>query len=168
MNILARRKNLDITNGPLFSSMILFAIPLILSNLFSALYHAADMAVLARFAVGTEVAAVGATSSLTSLFLSTAIGLGTGANIILSRCFGSGEKDRAQTVISTSILTGLFLGLILAAAGAILVPYFLAWTNCPADCLNDATLYAVVYILDSKDEIMRKFKKAVTMLALIA
>jgi Na+-driven multidrug efflux pump len=147
MKILAKRKNLDITSGPLFSSIVAFAIPLILSNIFSAFYHSADMAVLAAFAKGNEVASVGSTTALTALFLNTAIGLGTGANIILSRCFGSGEKDRAQTVISTSILTGLFLGILLAAAGALLVPSFLRWTNCPADCLNDATLYAVVYIL---------------------
>ena len=147
MKLLERKKNLNLTDGPLFPSIIAFAIPLILTNIFSVLYHSADMAVLAAFAKGNEVASVGATSALTALFLNTAIGLGTGANIILSRCFGSGEKDRAQTVISTSILTGLFLGILLAATGALLVPYFLEWTNCPADCFKDAALYASVYIL---------------------
>ena len=145
--LLASKKNLNITEGPLFSSMVSFTIPLILSNLFFALYHAVDMGVLARFAVGTEVAAVGATSALTSLFLNSAVGLGAGANIILARCFGGKEKDRVQTVLSTSILTGVFLGIFLSVVGAILVPSFLAWTNCPAECYADAKLYALIYII---------------------
>ena len=145
--LLAKKKELDLTNGPLFSSMIVFAIPLILSNLFSALYNAVDMAVLARFAVGTEVASVGSTASLTSLFLNTAIGLGGGATILLARCFGSKEKERVQTVLSTSILTGAILGAVLALIGSILVPFFLQWTHCPADCYENARLYAMIYIL---------------------
>jgi putative MATE family efflux protein len=146
-SLLSRRTDLDPTSGPLFSSIIAYSIPLILSNLFSAFYHSADMAVLAAFAVGNEVASVGATSALTHLFLNTAIGLGIGANVILARCFGRKDREQAQTVISTSILTGAFLGVLLAIVGALLVPTFLGWTNCPADCIADATLYAVVYIL---------------------
>ena len=143
----ARKKNLNLTEGPLFSSMIAFAIPLIISNVFSALFHAVDMAVLARFAEGDAVAAVGSTTALTALFLNTSVGLGVGATVILARCFGEGNKERAQTVLSTSILTGVFLGAALAVAGALTVPLGLRLMDCPAECLADATLYAVIYIL---------------------
>lgn len=145
--LLTRKNDLDITGGPLFSSMILFAIPLFLANLISTLFGAMDIMVLARFSVGNEVAAVGATSAITALFLNATHGLGSGITVILSRYFGEKNKERAQSVISTAILTAAVLGTVVAVAGALLVPAFLRWTNCPADCIIDATLYAVIYIL---------------------
>ena len=55
MKLLERKKNLNLTDGPLFPSIIAFAIPLILTNIFSVLYHSADMAVLAAFAKGNDI-----------------------------------------------------------------------------------------------------------------
>ena len=147
MNPFARKEKPNLTEGPLFSSMIAFTIPLIISNVLSALFHAVDMAVLARFAVGNEVAALGSTTALTALFLNASVGLGVGATVILARCFGEGNRERAQTVLSTSILTGILLGVVLALAGALTIPFALRRMDCPAECLKDATLYATIYIL---------------------
>ena len=144
---LSKRQDLDITGGPLLSSMILFAIPLFLANLISTLFGAIDIMVLSRFATGSEVAAVGATSAITALFLNATHGLGGGITVILSRCFGEKNEERAQRVISTAILTAAFIGTFFAVMGALLIPSFLRWTNCPSDCMADATLYAVIYIL---------------------
>ena len=159
--IFARKKGLDLTGGPLLRSMIIFAIPLILSNVFSSLYHAADMAVLARFAIGNEVASVGSTSALTSLFLNTSIGLGVGANVILARAFGEKDTERVQTVISTSIFTGAILGVILAVVGSLFVPVGLNMIDCPQECFDDARLYASIYILGMPFYLVYNYASAV-------
>ena len=143
---LTRKKNLDLTNGPLFSSMIAYALPLLAANLISTLFGAMDLMALSYFALGNEVAAVGATSALTALFLNLAYGLTTGITVILARSFGEKDRDNVQRVISTAIIAAVAIGVFFAVVGALLVPSFLRWTNCPADCVADATLYAVIYI----------------------
>jgi putative MATE family efflux protein len=145
--LFSKRTDLDLTSGPLFSSMIAYALPLLAANLISTLFSAMDLMALSYFSVGNEVAAVGATSALTALFLNLAYGLTTGITVILARSFGERNRERVQSVISTAIIAAVVIGVTFAVIGALLVPSFLRWTNCPADCIKDATLYAVIYIL---------------------
>lgn len=142
-----KRKDLDPTEGPLFSAMIAFSIPVILSNVFAAFYHSADIMILSSFSKGNEVASVGASTSVVSLLLSSAVGLGTGGTVILSRLFGRREKDRVQDTLSTMLVFSLLIGVLFALIGAFLMRPFLVWTNCPEECLADASLYSVIYIL---------------------
>ena len=145
--LFSKRTDLDLTSGPLFSSMIAYALPLLAANLIGTLFGAMDLMALSYFSVGNEVAAVGATTALTSLFLNLAFGLTTGITVILARSFGERDRERSQSVISTAIIAAVLIGVCFAVIGSLLVPSFLRWTNCPADCVADATLYAVIYIL---------------------
>ena len=85
---LKKHTDVDPTEGPLLSAMITYSIPIILANIFATLYQSADMMVLSWFSVGNEVASVGASSTIVSLLLSIAIGLGSGGTVILSHLFG--------------------------------------------------------------------------------
>ena len=147
MKLLAKRTDLDLTNGPLYKTIILFAIPLILANFVSMLFNAMDLMVLSWFADGYEVASVGTTSSLTHLLENIATGLCVGVNIVLARLLGEGNKERAQRVISTAIITSIGLGLIIAIVGSFIARPFLIATNCPTECIDHATLYATFYFL---------------------
>ena len=144
---LTKRTDIDPTEGPLLSAMITYSIPIILANIFATLYQSADMMVLSWFSVGNEVASVGASSTIVSLLLSIAIGLGSGGTVILSHLFGSKQRERVQNALSTMVLFSLAVGVLLALIGAFIMRPFLLWTNCPAECLSDAMLYAVVYTL---------------------
>ena len=148
MKLLSRRTDLDLTNGPILKTIILFAIPLILANFVSMLFNAMDLMVLSWFTPGGyEVASVGTTSSLTHLLENIATGLCTGVSIILARLIGEGNTKRAQSVISTAIITSVGLGGVIAIVGSIISRPFLLATNCPPECIDHATLYATVYFI---------------------
>ncbi len=147
MKLLSRRSDLDLTSGPIFKTIILFAVPLILANFVSMLFNAMDLMVLSWFADGYEVASVGTTSSLTHLLENLATGLCVGVNIILARLLGEGDKARAQKVIATAIITSVGLGALIAVVGSFISRPFLVLTNCPSECIDHATLYATVYFI---------------------
>ncbi len=147
MKLLSRRTDLDLTNGPIFKTIVLFAMPLILANFVSMMFDAMDLMVLSWFAHGYEVASVGTTSSLTHLLENLATGLCVGVNIVLARLLGEGNHARAQKVISTAILTSVGLGLVIALIGGFISRPFLVLTDCPPECIDDATLYATFYFL---------------------
>lgn len=83
---------MDMCNGPLFSKLIIFSIPLILSGMLQLLFNAADIIVVGRFAGETALAAVGSTSSLTNLLVNVFMGLSVGANVLVARFYGAGQK----------------------------------------------------------------------------
>ena len=147
LNIFAKRTDLDLTNGPILKTILLFAFPLILANFVSMMFDAMDLMVLSWFADGYEVASVGTTSSLTHLLENLATGLCVGVNIILARLLGEGDEARAQRVISTAIITSVGLGVLIAIVGSIIARPFLVATNCPPECIDHATIYATFYFL---------------------
>ena len=60
------KKNVDILNGPLFSGMIRYAIPVILTSLMLTLFNTIDLIVIGQYCGSIYIAAVSATSSLTN------------------------------------------------------------------------------------------------------
>ena len=96
-----RKKEIDIVGGPILKSMILYALPLIATNLLQLLFNAADVAVLGIFSESCDgaVAAVGATGSLIQLIINLFVGLSVGTNVLVARCVGSGETERSQRIV---------------------------------------------------------------------
>ncbi len=146
-SIFSRRTDLDLTSGPLFKTIVLFSLPIVLANIVTTLFSAADMMVLSWFAIGNEIASVGATSSIISLFTQFAIGLCGGVSIVLARLIGQGDERNSRLVIATAIYTAFGMGLVLALLGTTLGRTVLVFMNCPEECLADATLYAAIYFI---------------------
>ena len=145
----------------MLSTMIRFAVPIMLANVVTTLFNAADMMVLSWFAVGNEIASVGTTSSVISLFSNFAIGLCAGVNIILARLIGQGDEKNVKRVVSTAILSALGMGLILAVGGTLLGRPVLALMNCPEECLSDGSLYLVIYFLGAPFVLLNQYASAI-------
>lgn len=75
---------LDMCSGPLFSKLVVFAVPLMLSGILQLLFNAADIIVVGRYAGSESLAAVGSTSSLINLLVNVFIGLSVGANVLVA------------------------------------------------------------------------------------
>ena len=86
-----RTYEMDMCSGPLFSKLIIFAVPLMLSGILQLLFNAADIIVVGRFAGSESLAAVGSTSSLINLLVNLFIGLSIGANVLVAQSSG---RDR--------------------------------------------------------------------------
>ena len=65
----AKAKNMDLTEGIIWKQLVLFAFPLMCSNLFQQLDNTADTMVVGRFVGSTALAAVGSTGSVTGLLV---------------------------------------------------------------------------------------------------
>ena len=74
-------------------ALLLFAFPMIIGNLFQQFYTMVDSVVVGRFVGENALAAVGASYSLTNVFISIAIGGGMGASVLTARFWGMQEKE---------------------------------------------------------------------------
>ena len=83
-----RKDDYLIYDNPM-KALFVFAIPLILGNLFQQIYSIADSVIVGQFVGENALAAVGASSALTNVFICVAVGAGTGASVLVSQRFGS-------------------------------------------------------------------------------
>ena len=65
-----RTHEIRMTEGPIASNMIRFAIPLFLGNLFQQLYNAVDSVIVGQFVSSQALAAVGSSFPLINLLIS--------------------------------------------------------------------------------------------------
>lgn len=141
------KHEVDLTKGPIFSTLIKFALPFVFANVLNLLFHMADIATL-RFMVGGQaVAAVSSTGALTSLFINFFIGFSAGASVVLSKCVGARDINKARKVVGTAISFSLIAGALLMLVGWFGAETFLTWMGCPSDVLPLSTKYVQIYLL---------------------
>lgn len=128
-------------------ALFFFALPMILGNLFQQFYNTVDSIIVGQFVGEDALAAVGASYSLTTVFIMIAIGGGIGASVITSQYLGAECHQKMKTSISTALISFLVLSLILSLAGLLLNRRILTGLNTPGNILNDAVLYLNIYFL---------------------
>lgn len=138
---------MDLTTGSIFGKLIRFAIPLILMNMLQLLFNATDIAILGIFVSDMAVGAVGANTTLIHLIVNLFIGFSVGTNVVLSKCVGSGNKEKARKVVGTSVLMSLIIGTALVFVGFFGAETFLTWMDCDPILIEDAALYLKIYFL---------------------
>ncbi len=138
-------RDIDVTGGPLFSSIVRYSIPVMLATFLQTLFNAVDIMVLGNMADKVAVASVGATSVIVSLCVMTFVGLSAGTSILLSRYFGAGKEDYVKKTVGTSLWFAFGLGILLSAVAIPLATPFLRLTSCPEECVAAARLYLVIY-----------------------
>ena len=140
---------MDLTTGSVGKKLLLFSIPIILSNILQHLYTAADRAVVGQFAKdGTEaLAAVGATGTAITLLLGIVSGVALGVNIVCSNLRGAGEEKPLRRAMHNALILGLLCGFAVMAVGLLLCDQLLALMNVPQNLESQAGLYMRIYFL---------------------
>ena len=128
-------------------ALVAFSLPMMLGNLFQQLYTMTDSVIVGRYVGEDALAAVGASYSLTSVFIAVAIGGGVGGGVLVSRAFGSRDYDDMKEAVSTSLVAFLALSILMAAFGYLFSQDIMRALNTPADILDDAVLYLRIYFL---------------------
>ena len=137
----------SLTEGAIWKSMILFALPVFLSNLFQQLYNAFDTWCVGHFINDDALAAVSSSGSLIFLMISFFQGLSMGAGVVIARSFGAKQYDSMQKAIHTAIAFGLVVGVALTILGVALTPTILTWMGTPSEVLPRSISYFRYYFL---------------------
>ncbi len=152
---------IDMCNGKLLGKILLFSVPLMLSGILQLLFNAADIVVVGQFAGSNALAAVGATSSLINLLVNLFIGLSVGANVLVARFYGAGQKKELSEMVHTAVATSLISGVFLIFVGFFLAKPALQLMDTPADCIEQAVLYMRIYFVGMPAMMAYNFGSAV-------
>ena len=139
------RSNQSMLEGPLFSGIVRYTIPIILTSLLQLLFNAADLVVVGQFCGSLSLAAVGATGSITSLMVNFFIGLSVGAGVTVAHSLGSREDEMVHRTVHTALPVSLISGLLLTVFGIAFSRTFLNMMGTPDTVLPLSALYMQIY-----------------------
>lgn len=154
---ISNKHSIDMTNGNLAKKLLIFAIPLMLSNVLQLLYNACDIIVIGQFRDHTALSAISSTGSLINLITNIFIGLSIGSNILLARCYGSKDEEKAKKISHTSVLISIIFGIILALFGFVYAKDLLLMMDSPTNVIDQATIYVQIYFLGMPFNLLYNF-----------
>ncbi len=137
----------NMLEGSISKNILLFALPLIATNILQFIYSAADMVVLGKFAGTHALAAVGATGSTYHIIVNLFIGLATGVAVAVAQQVGADDRKALSDTVHTSGVVSVIVGVFVCVLGLVLSPILLKAIDTPADIFDDAVLYLRILFL---------------------
>lgn len=140
-----KAKEVNMLSGSVMKGLFAMSLPIILMNVFQQLFNAIDMTVLGNFVNDDAVGSVGACGTHISLFTGLVSGLAAGANVVISRFLGHGDRDKAERAVGTALIVGVVGGFALLAVGVLFAKELLVLIDCDERLLEGAIRYFKLY-----------------------
>ena len=145
----SRKKNLfqmnvDLMHGPIFRSLVLFMLPILISNLFQQLYNTVDTMIVGNVLGDTALAAIGSCGAIYELLVGFGLGIGNGLAIVAARAYGAQDENLLKRTVAGSLVIGLVASLTITTAGFFGLRPLLELLDTPAEILEDAYRYIII------------------------
>lgn len=135
------------TEGVIWKQLLLFALPLLLGNLFQQFYNTVDSIVVGNYIGANALASVGASTPIVNLMVGMFTGLGTGAGVVIAQFFGAKDHKGVHDGVHTTIALCLVSGLVMAVVGVALSPTILRLLDTPAEIMEGSVTYLQIYFM---------------------
>lgn len=133
--------NVDLLKGKILKSLIIFAIPLFISNLFQQLYNTVDITIVGNYLGDESLAAMGACAAVYELLVGFALGVGNGLSIVTARSYGSNDEDMVKKSVVGSMVIGIGITAIIMLISILFLLPLLKLLNTPENILEESYSY---------------------------
>ncbi|MCI7131805.1 MAG: MATE family efflux transporter [Lachnospiraceae bacterium] len=134
----------DLTTGKPMKQIILFMLPILIGNILQLTYSLVDTRVVGSVLGDTALAAVGATTSLSSMVIGFLQGLTNGFAVIIARFFGANDEKGLKRSVAASVTLALGVSLALTAVTIVCLKQILGVLHVGADIYEMSYSYIVI------------------------
>lgn len=135
----------DLTTGKESRKILMFALPMLLGNVFQQLYNVVDTIIVGKYIGKEALAAVGASFPVIFVLVSLLIGVSSGVTILISQYFGAKQYQNVHRAITTMFSFALVSALILGAIGVYFSEDIFRLIRLPEDVVPLASSYFSVF-----------------------
>ncbi len=131
-------------NGSVAKALVLFAMPIILSNLVQNLYSMVDLIIVGRFAGTNSMSGVNNGCTVSMLLTNLCIGLCQGGAALIGQYLGSRNDERLRRAVGTLMTFLLLLALGITALMLVFTGPLLRAMQAPAESYSEAWRYVMI------------------------
>jgi Na+-driven multidrug efflux pump len=125
-------KRKQLLEGPILTSLIVLAIPIVFTNLLQTAYQLTDAFWVGRLG-GEAVAAMSVVFPISFLAIALGMGFSIAASTLVAQAAGAKLWSEVKHTASQSLLLAVSMGTILSVIGFLLTPVILGWMNVPTE-----------------------------------
>ena len=131
----------SMTSGKPVKLILLFALPLIVGNIFQQFYSMADTVIVGRTIGVNALAAVGCTGSVSFFILGFVMGFTSGLSILIAQRFGAEDEEGIRCSFAAGIILSIALTIVMTLFAVALVRPAMELLQTPEEILDDAVSY---------------------------
>ncbi|MBE6781870.1 MAG: MATE family efflux transporter [Ruminococcaceae bacterium] len=157
------KQNRGMVEGPLFSGMMFYTIPIIISGILQLLFNAADLVIVGQFGQSgsNAVAAVGCTGAISALIINFFIGFSAGSGVTVAHAIGAKDSDYVHKAVHTIIPLAIIGGTVISVIGVFLAEPLLILMDTPAEILPLAITYMQIIFAGTLPNVVYNFGSSV-------
>ncbi|MBH1991759.1 MAG: MATE family efflux transporter [Sphingomonadaceae bacterium] len=137
----------DLTQGPIASTLLLFAIPTLASNILQSLNGSINAIWVGRFLGAQALAATANANIIMFLMFSVVFGFGMASTVLIGQSMGRRDIDAARRAFGSAVGFCFCLAVVVAGAGWIGAPALLHLLATPAEAFDMALVYLRVIFI---------------------
>lgn len=158
------KRKTDMLNGPIWSNVLRYALPIAATGILGQLFNASDIAVVGNFSGSlgkASVAAVGSNSPIVGLIVNLFVSISLGTNVIIANAIGRDDKDAVSKAVHTSVVASIIFGLFTTILGELISKSVLKILNVPDEVFDLSLQYLRIYFLGMPVILLYNFEAAI-------
>ena len=131
----------------ILKALILFAVPILISNVFQQMYNTMDTMIVGNVLGDVSLAAIGACGAIYELLIGFALGIGNGLSIVVARAYGSKDENLLKKSVAGSLIIGCIVTLVIMIISRVFLYPLLEVLNTPANIIDESYSYISIITL---------------------
>lgn len=141
------RVGTNLTTGPILKSLLIFAVPMVLTSLVQQLYSMVDVAVIGQFVGNVGTVGVNVGGEMADMVAPVGMGFSTAGQILIAQLVGAGDESKVKKTVGTLLTFMMGLSVILMAAAFLFYAPVLKMLKCPEEAWSQARNYMLITAL---------------------
>ncbi len=138
------RVGMDLTEGSIFRGLLVFALPIVLTNIIQQLYSLVDLIVIGQYVGSTGTVGVSSGGEIADLVTPVATAFASAGQIYIAQLVGSRETARAKKAIGTLITMMVSMAIVFMVITMVGCVPILKLLNCPEEAMAQAEAYMLI------------------------
>ena len=141
-----RSKAFDMTKGPELRVILMFALPLYLSNILHQVYSLTDISIIGNTLGDNALTAIGSVSTIVDVVNFLMIGMGNGISVAVAKYYGEHDPAKLRKSVYNTILISVAWWIVVTIAGVLALKPLMYLLSVPASVFETAHSYAIIMV----------------------
>ena len=134
----------NLTEGVIWKTLLVFALPIVLTNIIQQVYSIVDLIIAGKYVGPTGTVGVSVGGEVSDFMAPAALSLATSGQIYIAQLVGAKKGKEVRETVGTLLAISLLSSFVLMAAAIAFCDPFLRLMNCPEDGMAQARGYLIV------------------------
>ena len=139
-----RRVGRDLTQGSIVKTLLIFAIPILLTNIVQQLYNTVDLIIIGQFAGKEGTVGTSTGGDLANLLTMLSIGFSAAGEVYIAQLAGAKNYEKLHNAMGTLLTLMMTVSIVCGTLGVVFSKPFLKMLNTPQEAFTQAQDYMIV------------------------